>query len=56
MREKFLNKSMTSIKFKFPEYDQDKLYEISYGLEALYITFTKTIVILGISLILNIKC
>ena len=54
MREKFLNKSMTSIKFKFPEYDQDKLDEISYGLEALYITFTKTIVILGISLILNI--
>lgn len=54
MREKFLNKSMLSIKNKFPEYDQDKLDEISYGLEALYITFTKTIVIFGVSLILNI--
>ena len=54
MRKKFLNFAIKSIKVKFPEYDQDKLDETSYGLEALYITFTKTIVILGISIALNI--
>ena len=54
MREKILNIAMTNIKNKYPEYNDDKLEEISYGLEALYITFTKTIVIFGISLVLNI--
>ena len=54
MREKILNTAMINIKNKYPEYNDDKLEEISYGLEALYITFTKTIVIFGISLVLNI--
>ena len=54
MREKILSTAMINIKNKYPEYNDDKLEEISYGLEALYITFTKTIVIFGISLVLNI--
>ena len=54
MREKILSAAMINIKNKYPEYNDDKLEEISYGLEALYITFTKTIVIFGISLVLNI--
>ena len=54
MRQKFLDKSITNIRKKYPEYDEEKLEEISYGLEALYITFTKTIVIFGVSFILGI--
>ena len=54
MRQKFLDKSITNIRRKYPEYDEEKLEEISYGLEALYITFTKTIVIFGVSFILGI--
>ena len=53
MREKILSTAMINIKNKYPEYNDDKLEEISYGLEALYITFTKTIVIFGISLFLR---
>lgn len=48
MREKILSTAMINIKNKYPEYNDDKLEEISYGLETLYITFTKTIVIFGI--------
>lgn len=54
MRQKFLDKSITNIRRKYPDYDEEKLEEISYGLEALYITFTKTIVIFGVSFILGI--
>ena len=37
-----------------PDYDNDKLDEIRYGLEATYLTITKLVVILGISLLLGI--
>ena len=45
MRKKFLNITMDSIKKKYPKYDNDKLEIIAYGLESLYIMFTKTLVI-----------
>ena len=54
MREKFLEKSINSIKIKFPDYSEEKIEEISYGLEALYITFTKTLVIFSIAFLLGI--
>ncbi len=54
MREKFLSKSISAIKKSYPEYSEEKLEEISYGLESLYITFSKTIVIFGVAFILNI--
>lgn len=54
MRKKFLDYSINSIKKRFPEYDQDKIDAISYGLEGLYITFTKTIVIFCIAFMLGI--
>ena len=54
MREKFLEKSINSIRIKFPDYSEEKIEEISYGLEALYITFTKTLVIFGIAFLLGI--
>ena len=54
MKEKFLSGSIKRIKKKYPEYDEEKLEIITYGLEALYITITKTIVIFGFALILGI--
>ena len=54
MRKKFLDFSMNSIKRKYPNYSEEKLEEIEYGIEALYITFTKTIVISLISLLLGV--
>lgn len=38
----------------YPNYDNDKLDEIRYGLEATYLSITKLVVILGISLLLGI--
>ena len=54
MKRKFLNFSMNSIKCKYPDYSQEKLEEIEYGIEALYITLTKTIVIALISILLRV--
>ena len=54
MKKKFLDGSMKRIKKKYPEYDDEKLEVIAYGLEALYITITKTIVIFSIALLLGI--
>lgn len=54
MKERLLNYCMNSVKKKFPEYDQDKLEVIEYGLEGIYLTFTKIILIICLSLILGI--
>ena len=53
MKRKLLNWCMKSIKNKFPSYDNDKLEVIEYGLEGLYLTFTKMIIITILSIILN---
>ena len=45
---------MNAIKKKYPDYSVEKLEEIEYGLEALYITFTKTVVIALISILLGV--
>lgn len=45
---------MTKIKNKYPDYSEEKLEEIEYGIEALYITFTKAIVIGCLSLLLGV--
>lgn len=54
MKKKLLETSINRIKKKYPDYDEEKLEVITYGLEALYITITKTIVIFSIALILDI--
>lgn len=54
MRQEILDKAIYSIRKKYPDYNDEKLEEISYGLEALYITFTKTVVIFGVAYILGI--
>ena len=53
MREAIINKSMLYIK-KNCSYDEIKLAEIKYGLEAIYILITKSIVILSCAFILGI--
>lgn len=45
---------MKKIRQKYPNYSEDKLEEISYGIEAIYITITKSIYILLLSLLLGI--
>lgn len=54
MKQWLLNLCMKSIKNKFPTYDNDKLEVIEYGLEGLYLTFTKIFLITCLSLILGI--
>ena len=54
MKKKFLEGSINRIKKKYPEYDDEKLEVIAYGLEAMYIMITKTIVIFGIALLLGV--
>lgn len=54
MKQKFLDSSIKSIKKKYPEYSDEKLEEIAYGLEAIYLTLTKVVVIFGIAYFLEI--
>ena len=54
MKKKILNHCMKVVKNKYPEYDEDKLEIISYGLESIYLTFTKIIIIFVLAIILNI--
>ena len=54
MKKLFLKKIKTAIKKQYPNYNDDKIDEIMYGIEGLYLTFTKTVVICIIALILGI--
>ena len=54
MKKKFLDVSISRIKKKYPEYNEDKIEIISYGLEALYVLMSKTIVIFSLALLLGI--
>ena len=54
MKKKFLNSSINAIKKYYPEYDDEKLEIIEYGLEGIYLTFTKMIILLGLSYYLGI--
>lgn len=53
MKKKFLNTSMNLIK-KDNKYSEEQLEIIAYGLEAIYLTFTKMIVIFAIAFVLGI--
>ena len=54
MKKRYLNFSLNLIKKYYPEYDDIKLDEVRYGLEGLYLTFTKMLVIIPLSIILGI--
>lgn len=54
MKNKILGHCMKVIKDKYPLYDEEKLDVIMYGLESIYLTFTKVIIIFLLAIILNI--
>lgn len=54
MRSKVMNKVMNFIKKYCPNYNNEQLEVIQYGLEAIYITITKTIIIFIIAYFLGI--
>ena len=49
MKKKFLNSSMNAIKKYYPEYDDEKLELVEYGLETIYLIFTKVIIIYSLA-------
>jgi len=54
MIKKFIiNNAMKIVKNNYPEYDQDKLDKIKYGLESIYLSTTKVVVIILISILLG---
>ena len=54
MKKKLLNAIKNSIKRQYPNYTEEKIDEIMYGIEGIYLTITKTIVIFLIAFILGI--
>lgn len=54
MKKIFINSSIKRIKIKYPEYDEEKLEIIEYGLEALYALISKTVVIFLVALLLGV--
>lgn len=54
MKNLIINKCINTITDINPDYDKDKIDEIRYGLEGIYLSLTKVIVILVICLLLNI--
>jgi len=54
MKKKIINYCLNIIKKNFPNYDEEKISIIKYGLEGLYLTITKLIIILILSCILGL--
>lgn len=54
MKKKFLRSAIKIIKDNNPDISDIKIEEISYGLEAIYLTFTKLIIIFSLAFILDI--
>lgn len=54
MKNKLLSKCISYIRKNNPNYSEEKLAEIKYGLESIYILITKTIAIFTIAFLLNI--
>lgn len=54
MKKRFLEKVKSSIKNQYPNYSNEKIEEIMYGIEGLYITIEKSIIIIGLSFVLGI--
>lgn len=54
MKEVFINNSMNLIHKYYPNYSEEKLAELKYGLLGLYLMITKSIIIFGIALYLGL--
>lgn len=50
MKEVFINNSMNLIHKYYPDYSEERLAELKYGLLGLYLMITKSIIIFGIAL------
>lgn len=54
MKELLINNSLNVVKKQYPEYDDEKIAIIKYGLEGMYLTISKTIIIFLIAYFLGI--
>lgn len=54
MKEVFINNSMNLIRKNYPNYSEERLEELKYGLLGLYLTISKSIIIFGIAPYLNV--
>ena len=54
MKKRFLNIIRNSIQKQYPNYSEDKLDEIMYGVEGIYLTITKMIIIFIFAFILGV--
>lgn len=54
MKEVFINSSMNLIQKYYPNYSEERLAELKYGLLGLYLMITKSIIIFGIAIYLGI--
>lgn len=54
MKNKFLNYAINTININNPSYNDTKLAEIRYGLEGIYLSITKLIIIFLLAILLNI--
>ena len=54
MKKRLLNSIRIAIKKQYPNYSEDKIDEVMYGIEGIYLTITKTIVIFALAFILKI--
>jgi len=54
IKELIIGNSMKTIKSYYPDYDKEQLERIQYGLEAIYLSLTKVIAIIFLSIVLSI--
>ena len=54
MKKKILNNCIKNIKKNKPELNEEQIEIIEYGLESIYLTITKIVVIVLLSIVLNI--
>lgn len=54
VKKLFINRVLSLIKECYPEYNEKTIDRIRYGIEAVYLTFTKIIVIFGIAFFMGI--
>lgn len=54
MRNIIINSSINLLRNNYPDYDEDKIAELRYGIEGFYMLITKLIVIFGIAILLGI--
>jgi accessory gene regulator protein AgrB len=54
MKEVIINNSLSIIRRYYPDYSEEKMAELKYGLLSIYLTVSKSIIIFGIAIILGV--